>query len=139
MVAGFLKIVIFTAMVYKNILLVDDDAEDQEIFHTAARQASDEVVVQSFSNAKEAFAKLNNGELNPDVIFLDLNMPIMSGQEFLFAIKRTERIKEIPVIIFSTSSNESTIRHTKELGAAHYITKPNNFTALVDILKPLIN
>lgn len=126
-------------MVFKNILLIDDDLEDQEIFQSAVLQAADDASVQSFSNAKEALAKLNKGELNPDVIFLDLNMPIMSGQEFLAAVKSTDGIKNIPVIIFSTSSNESTIKLTKDLGAAAFITKPNSFTILVQTLKPFVN
>lgn len=126
-------------MVFKNILLIDDDLEDQEIFQSAVLQAADDASVQSFSNAKEALAKLNKGELNPDVIFLDLNMPIMSGQEFLAAVKSTDGIKNIPVIIFSTSSNESTIKLTKDLGAADFITKPNSFTILVQTLKPFFN
>jgi len=66
-------------------------------------------------------------------------MPIMTGQEFLMKIKNIDHLKQIPVIIFSTSSNASTIVATKELGAIDFITKPNRFDALVNILKPIIN
>lgn len=124
---------------YKNILLIDDDEEDQEIFKTALSIISETVSCTSFSNAKEALNMLYGHELDPDVIFLDLNMPIMSGQEFLVEVKKSDSVKHIPVIIFSTTSNLATIQLTRELGAADFITKPHRFDALVDILKPIIN
>lgn len=126
-------------MQYRNILLIDDDEEDHDIFKTALAMLSKDLLCKSYTNASEALQKLTNRELEPDVIFLDLNMPIMSGQEFLTTIKQREGIKDIPIIIFSTSSSSSTIQLTKELGAANFITKPNRFDTLVDILKPIIN
>ncbi|MEO5889598.1 MAG: response regulator [Ferruginibacter sp.] len=126
-------------MAYRNILLIDDDVEDQEIFREALQVLSDSLICTAFSNAKEALNKLTVDALNPDVIFLDLNMPIMSGQEFLTYVKKLDTKKDIPVIIFSTSSNPSTIQVTKDLGAIDFITKPDRFDRLVEILKPIIN
>lgn len=126
-------------MQYQKILLIDDDIEDQEIFNSALSIVSDSIECVCFVNAKEALLKLDANELNPDVIFLDLNMPLMSGQEFLMKIKSIDHLKAIPVIIFSTSSNLSTITATKELGAIDFITKPNRFDALIEILKPIIH
>ena len=124
-------------MIYRNILLIDDDEEDHEIFLSAIRSISKELQCITFTNAREALVKLINKDLNPDVIFLDLNMPIMSGQEFLMEVKKKEEAQNIPVIIFSTTSNPSTIKLTKEMGAINFITKPDRFDVLVDILKPL--
>lgn len=126
-------------MTYKHILLVDDDTEDQEIFETALELVGENLQCTSFSNAKDALHKLVAGEVNPDVIFLDLNMPVMSGQEFLMKIKKQDGICDIPVIIFSTSSNQNTIKQMKELGAVDFLTKPSRFDTLVDSLKPIIN
>ena len=126
-------------MTYKHILLVDDDTEDQEIFTTALEMVAENVQCTAFSNAKEALNQLVAGTLNPDVIFLDLNMPVMSGQEFLVRIKKQERVCDIPVIIFSTSSNQNTIKLMRELGAVDFVTKPSRFDKLVDLLKPIIN
>jgi CheY-like chemotaxis protein len=125
-------------MRYQNILLIDDDIDDQEIFTTALEEVSPSLQCTALSDAKTALEKLETNELRPDVIFLDLNMPIMSGQQFLTEIKKRDQLQEIPVIIFSTSSNLSTIAHTKALGAAHFVTKPGSFAALVELLKPLI-
>ena len=124
-------------MIYRNILLIDDDEEDHEIFLSALRSISKELQCITFTNAREALVKLINKDLNPDVIFLDLNMPIMSGQEFLMEVKKKEEAQNIPVIIFSTTSNPGTIKLTKEMGAINFITKPDRFDVLVDILKPL--
>ena len=126
-------------MQYRNILLIDDDAEDHEIFKTALSYVSDQLQCESYTNAREALEKLERKELSPDVIFLDLNMPLMSGQEFLMEVKKKAEIQDIPVIIFSTSSNPTTIKLTKEMGAINFITKPDRFDTLVNILKPIIN
>jgi CheY-like chemotaxis protein len=126
-------------MRYRNILLVDDDEEDQEIFNAALTIASGEANCMAVTNAIEAFDKLARKELEPDVIFLDVNMPLMNGLELLKKIKSTEHLNTIHVIMFSTSSNPATISAAKELGAVSFITKPNRFDDLVNILKPLIS
>jgi len=66
-------------MRYKNILLIDDDDEDQEIFLSAVEEVSNSASCIAFSGATEALKKLATKDINPDVIFLDLNMPIMNG------------------------------------------------------------
>ncbi|HEY0047074.1 MAG TPA: response regulator, partial [Flavobacterium sp.] len=66
----------------------------------------------------------------PDFIFLDLNMPEKGGKECLVEIRKHSKLKEIPVIIYSTSSSKKDIDDTYELGANLYITKPNSFTEL---------
>ena len=124
-------------MAYGNILLIDDDEDDQEIFLTALEQAAPQVSCTAVTNAHNALHDLKKNHTLPDVIFLDLNMPIMSGQEFLRQIKSADQLKSIPVIIFSTSSNAATIAETKALGALDFITKPNRFDLLVDILRSL--
>jgi CheY-like chemotaxis protein len=125
-------------MSYHNLLLIDDDEDDQHIFMTAAAEVSSKVNCIAFYDAREALEKLSLQEVTPDVIFLDLNMPIMNGEQFLTEIKRHKDLKHIPVIIFSTSSNQNTIKSVKELGATSFITKPSLYDELVDVLKPLL-
>lgn len=126
-------------MKYQNVLLIDDDVEDQEIFTEALREVSDQLKCTTSTNAKEALAQLDKMELHPDLIFLDLNMPIMTGLEFLKEIKHLDHLKSLPVIIFSTSSNPATIEETTQLGAIDFITKPSRFNDLVNILQPLFH
>lgn len=125
-------------MQYQNILLIDDDIDDQDIFATALEVISTELTFTAISDASVALVKLESKELRPDVIFLDLNMPVMTGEQFLGKIKTKEDLNSIPVIIFSTSSHVETIKRTKELGACDFITKPNKFDELVAILQSKI-
>ena len=121
-------------MRYKNILLIDDDDDDQEIFTSALNEVPNPAQCVAMDNAASALEKLRTEEIIPDVIFLDLNMPIMSGQEFLMQIKSDEQLQYIPVIILSTSSNPDTIKYTKQLGALDFITKPSDYNELIRIL-----
>lgn len=125
-------------MVYKKVLLIDDDLEDQEIFLTAVGEIADDITCDALSNAADALKELESQRLLPEVIFLDLNMPVMSGQQFLVEIKKNDQLKSIPIIIFSTSSRPETVNLMKELGAHDFITKPNKFDTLVDVLTPLL-
>jgi CheY-like chemotaxis protein len=122
-------------MGYRNILLIDDDQDDHEIFSAAVEKTAITLTYQVRSSAHEALEQLVLNMLTPDLIFLDLNMPVMNGQEFLAAVKNNEKLKNIPVIIFSTSSNLATIKLTKELGALDFITKPDKFDSLVSMLQ----
>ena len=125
-------------MDYQDILLIDDDDDDQEIFIAALKKLPCSIKCTALSNAKEALEKLNGKALHPQLIFLDLNMPVMNGQQFLFEIKKDDVLKTIPVIIISTSSHPATIKLTKEMGAHEFITKPNRFDELVAILQTIL-
>ena len=125
-------------MPFRKIVLIDDDVEDQEIFKIALNDVSEMLECVTFSDAQQALSMLIEKELEPDVIFLDLNMPAMTGQEFLAEVKRRHETRQIPVIIFSTSASPTAISRAKEMGAKDFITKPDTFDELVDMLKPAI-
>jgi CheY-like chemotaxis protein len=118
----------------KRILLIDDDADDREIFESAMEQLCGEFELTTSCCADESLEALRAGILEPDIIFLDLNMPRMDGVEFLQLIKQDKMLSHIPVIIFSTSRNFDNINRTLKLGAHDYITKPCTFDALVQTL-----
>ncbi|MNG25556.1 Response regulator rcp1 [compost metagenome] len=87
-------------------------------------------------NPIEALQKLVDKEIKPDLIFLDINMPLMSGIELLAEIKKREAIKNIPVIIFSTAPISANL--AKTLDAKDYVTKPSNFNDLKNILRSIL-
>ncbi len=122
-------------MLYKNILLVDDDEDDHEIFLSAITEVNGGIICTGITDPILALQKLEARELNPEVIFLDLNMHVMSGQQFLVEIKKNPALSHIPVIIFSTTSHLPTIELTRELGAFDFITKPQKYDQLVEVLK----
>ncbi len=126
-------------MQYKNILLIDDDDASHEIFISAVSEISDSANCLALSSALEALEKLSAKNILPDVIFVDLNMPVMTGLQFLTEIKKNTELKSIPVIVFSTTTHPATIMLAKEFGAHDFITKPVNFADLVNILTPLIH
>jgi CheY-like chemotaxis protein len=73
----------------------------------------------------------------PDLIFLDLNMPRVSGMEILTVLKSTALYADVPAIIHSTSTAQKDREKAKQLGAVYYLPKPNNFTTLCESLREL--
>lgn len=125
-------------MRFKNLLLLDDDEDDQELFIEAVREISSDIKVTVLPDAATALEKLSNKSVIADVIFSDLNMPRMTGQQFLLEIKKRPELKDIPVIIFSTSSHTHTMQLVKDFGAHEFITKPGLFNELVTTLRRLL-
>ena len=122
-------------MKYKNILQIDDDFDDCEFFQQALESVSN-AVYMALHNPVEALQKLTNREIKPDIIFLDINMPLMTGIELLAEIKKRDAIKNIPVIIFSTAPISANL--AKLLDAKDYVTKPSNFNDLKNILREIL-
>lgn len=127
-------------MINRNIrfLLVDDDEDDRELFQISLNEAEQKIDLVSQECGRAALEMLESGANIPDYIFLDLNMPQMSGREFLQEIKKNIHLSHIPVIIFSTSSDPRDIQETKELGAVAFITKPPRTSELTKILNKFI-
>lgn len=125
-------------MGYKTIFHIDDDDDDVDFFAMAVGQLSASVNHFSFTDAAAALKKLETGELIPDAIFLDLNMPVISGQDFLLRLKTFEALRDIPVIILSTSSDPFTIQQIKNDGAIDFLTKPSGVKELVTLLRPYL-
>ena len=121
-------------MQYSRVLLIDDDEDDQELFLLAIKEIAASIECTTLSSAHSALTQLETRALVADIIFLDLNMPLMTGQQFLSELNKREGLSRIPVIILSTSSNIETINETKALGARIFITKPSNFTELKNVL-----
>src|SRR5689334_16406344 len=104
-------------------MVVDDDHDDQQFFCYALEKITPGIDCIIANNGKEAMQHL---ETPPpyDLIFLDLNMPIMNGYETLFEIKTDSRFINIPVIIISTTHNTFEVERCKRLGADHFFQKP---------------
>lgn len=117
-----------------KICLVDDDNEDREVFQEAFNELNSDNDFNTFKNGLEAVEYLNSSEEVPDIIFLDLNMPVMGGLDTLREIRKSERYKSLTVAIYSTSSAEKDIEETLIAGANVYIIKPRNFQCLKDAI-----
>jgi CheY-like chemotaxis protein len=121
------------------ITLADDDEDDRLFFIDAFEELKISTIVSTVNNGRELLNFLNHPEtVLPNVIFLDLNMPILNGIECLKEIKLNDRFKEIVVAIYSTSSSDQDIEDTFVLGANIYIKKPSSFDSLKKILAEIV-
>lgn len=108
-----------------TLLLVDDDADDRELFLIALdRLGEDGLTCQTAADGPEALRRLSNGEVAPDIIFLDLNMPLMTGHQVLQHLKTEEKTRDIPVVILSTATDAHSIAQARQLGASCFFSKP---------------
>ncbi|PSL48742.1 response regulator receiver domain-containing protein [Chitinophaga niastensis] len=122
---------------YTSVLLIDDDIDDRMIFGEVLKELAPDIIYHEAINGEDALEKLDN-HLIPDLIFLDLNMPRVDGKQFLAEIQQMDHLKKIPVIIYTTSSHEDDKKETRELGAAYFLTKPNNLRELTHILSDIL-
>jgi len=120
--------------IYKKILLVDDDLDDQLFFMDAIKELEPTLECGIANNGVEALDHLKKVPPPPLIIFLDLNMPLMNGFECLAQLKKINRYKEIPVIIFTTSNHPVDMERTIAMGAKMFFIKPPDFTDLKEKL-----
>ncbi|MDP4150247.1 MAG: response regulator [Bacteroidota bacterium] len=108
-----------------TILLVDDDEDDRSLFIEATKEVDSTITCFSASDGMEALAYLRDDHNEvPDFIFLDLRMPGLSGEECLKEIKQDSRAAHVPVIVYTTSRDVRESVKLKQLGAAHFASKP---------------
>lgn len=120
-----------------TILNVDDDYEDIEIFCDAVREVDPSIICLVAKSAEEALRILNSDIELPEYIFLDINMPKVDGNACLRAIKKDQRLKHIPVIMYSTYTRKSDIEIYKQLDAG-FLVKQNSYSELVAELKGVL-
>ncbi len=124
----------------KSIFLADDDPDDRMLFEEALKEV-DQHSELTMAHDGEHLMDILESKVppTPNVIFLDLNMPKKNGLECLKEIKQTERFKDIPVVVFSTSCQQNAINQMYEHGASYYICKPDSFQKLKKSLNQLFS
>jgi CheY-like chemotaxis protein len=123
-----------------NILLADDDADDRLFFKEAMEEINPDTLVSFVNDGSQLMYFLNQPGIQlPDIIFLDLNMPIKNGMDCLMEIRANDRFKEVIIAMYSTSGSEQDVQEAFVLGANIYIKKPNNFADLKASLAKVIN
>lgn len=119
-----------------KIILAEDDAEDQELFIDALDAAHVPSEVTTVENGQELLDHLRDeSEPNPDIIFIDVNMPVKGGKQALEEIKSDKGLQDIPAVMLSTWSHPADIEDSFEKGADLYVQKPNSFAGFVLLLK----
>ncbi|KQS50002.1 MULTISPECIES: response regulator [Flavobacterium] len=122
------------------IALLDDDQEEHLLFKEVADDFSEIKSVLSFAKGKEMLDYLGGKDKNviPDILFLDLNMPILSGLDCLIEIRKKEEYKNLPIVIYSTSSSEKDKEVTYRNGANLYVNKPIEFSDMKKIFMEVL-
>ncbi len=127
-----------------TILMADDDEEDRELTRDALQDSrlanqmrfvGDGQELLDYLRRQGRYADASVDAPRPGIILLDLNMPKLDGREALAQIKGDESLRLIPVVILTTSSDESDVLRSYNLGVNSFITKPVTFEGLVDVMR----
>jgi CheY-like chemotaxis protein len=127
-----------------TILLADDDEEDRELARDALQNSRLANEMQFVFDGQDLLDYLRREGRwagpeveapRPGIILLDLNMPRKDGREALAEIKADESLRRIPVVVLTTSKDESDVLSTYDLGVSSFITKPVTFGGLVDVMR----
>lgn len=124
-----------TASNRKLWFVIDDDLDDQEIFVMAVEKVDPEIECTFANDGVHALERLRNeNSLKPECIFLDVNMPRMNGIECLEALRKFDKLENVPIYMCSTSSDPKIIGKIKELGARDFIVKPSTIVEFAAVL-----
>ena len=122
----------------KAILLVEDDQVDAMTVRRALKELHITNRLEHAENGEEALAYLRDSDRErPCLILLDINMPGMSGIEFLQVIKAAPEMKRIPVVVLTTSDEQKDKVETFDLGVAGYMRKPVDYRQFVEIIRTI--
>jgi len=127
-----------------EILLIEDDPGDVDLTEEALRQCSLPVKLNVVNDGVKAISYLRQQDSytvvsRPDLILLDLNLPLKDGRDVLKEIKADDRLRSIPVVIFTTSRHETDIIRCYHSGANCYITKPFGLDRLVAVMRSMLD
>lgn len=126
-------------MMPQSILLVEDDADDRMLFSDALNELSANVALRTASHCDDGIDSIiPPHDALPDLVVMDINLPGKNGLECLQDIRNHARLKQLPVVILSTDTDEEVIKDAYRKGANFYIAKPNSFQALKQEVKRLI-
>ena len=112
-----------------TIVLAEDDIDDIHLFKLAVEEVLHRIDLIVAENGSRCMNVLDSIASACDIVFLDINMPRKNGLQALEEIRQSENLKNVPVIIFTTSDDIRSIEQTKVLGANIYITKPSFFSS----------
>lgn len=125
-----------------SILIVEDNPDHAELIEATIRDCEPGIRILNIKNGEEALQHLatlkRQNAPTPDLIFMDIKMPRMNGIETLIALKQDTYMRDIPVIMLSTSTNESEMRICLKSGAEIYLAKPLQADTFKQQIRPLL-
>ena len=124
-----------------SILIIEDNPDHAELIEATIRDCEPKIHIQNQKNGEEALRYLSaikGRQALPDLILMDIKMPRMNGIETLIALKQDPILRYIPVVMLSTSTNESEMRICMKSGAEIYLAKPLQANAFEELIRPLL-
>jgi len=121
-----------------HILYIDDDAEDREIFKEAIAAIDPSYICNVADDGFQGLRALEEFVVMPDFIFVDVNMPRMTGKQFLSEIKKIPRLRSIPLIMYSTTNHQEEMQSYFNMGAYKVLVKANTFNGICDTISATI-
>ena len=119
----------------ETCILIDDDEDDHYFFRAALGAQGIPIGCTYYLKPREAMEKISQHQgVKPAYIFIDLNMPQLTGLECLRWLKQTPAVSDIPVVMYSTSSSPTDMEESRRLGAAAYLIKPASIEELTSRL-----
>jgi CheY-like chemotaxis protein len=119
-----------------SILLVDDDLDEYDLFTLALKQVRKDFQLTHITACDDLLDAIT--EYKPDIVFLDINMPAVSGIECLRNIRAEKKYESLPIIMYSTSSNRKNIQQAYENRANLYVVKPYSIQGIIKALEKII-
>jgi len=121
--------------IFYYVLIVDDDKDDHFFLRQAIGEVIPQAIIESLYDGSEALAYLDNSATLPSLIFLDLNMSKISGKNTIMVVRKNDNLKNVPVIILTTSNSDQEKLEILALGANEFYSKPVDLNELVKIVK----
>ena len=122
----------------RRFLLVDDDPDDTDLFEEALKNIDNDVEFYSAQDCSDVLSQLKVQKIAPEIIFLDINMPEMNGWDCLAALKNDPQLRNIPVLMYSTSSVMLDGKKAITKGALGFLEKPPSYEQLKSFLIQLL-
>jgi len=117
-----------------HILFADDDSDESYLFNEALEHSGLDVKLSYANDGNSLLSFLQDNQL-PDVVIIDINMPHKDGLEALDEIRKKPELKNLPLVIYSTSRDENVIGVSFKKGANLFVVKPDNFDGMVQVVK----
>jgi two-component system, response regulator len=118
-----------------TVLLVEDSEDDVLIVQRAFKTLELPHDLVAVTTGEDALERLEHGDLRPDLVLLDLNLPGLSGFEVLRRIRNSQSLRAVPVTVLSASDRDRDVQEAYEAGANHYLVKPIRFEQFLIVLR----
>lgn len=129
-------------MIVSEIFYVDDDIDDIEMFADAVRALINDNKIQAdlhtYASGQRFLNCIKERSLTNAAVILDINMPEANGFEILTQIRNDPKLTQLPVVMYSTSSDINSIKKSKDLGASLYAVKPCSFKEIERIINKIL-